>query len=290
MPMMKGLGRGLGSLIPQKPLHSASTITDSPARAAGGPRFVPVSDIQPNPHQPREQFGHHELDDLISSVKTHGILQPLLVTLREEGGYELIAGERRLRAAKLAGLPSVPVIIRSAKEMEKLELALIENIQRQDLNPLEEAKAYRKLIFDHNLTQEEVARRVGKSRPVVANALRLLTLPETVQLAIRDGKVAASAARTIASFETPDEQLKFYETLAAEKLTVRDLEERLRERKPASRGPRATKDVNLEAAEEELERALGTKVRIVKRGEKGKIEIQFYSNEELGALREKLTA
>jgi len=287
---MKGLGRGLGSLIPQKQQEAASGPVSETGRQAGGPRYVPVSDIQPNPHQPREQFGHQQLDDLISSVKTHGILQPLIVTSRPEGGYELIAGERRLRAAKLAGLPSVPVIIRNAKEMEKLELALIENIQRQDLNPLEEAKAYRKLIDDHNLTQEEVARRIGKSRPVVANALRLLTLPETVQLAIRDGKVAASAARTIASFETPDEQLKFYETLAAEKLTVRDLEDRLRERKSGHRGPRAMKDPNLEAAEEELQQALGTKVKIVKRGETGRIEIAFYSDEELAALREKLTA
>lgn len=296
---LKGLGRGLGSLIPARsvPISPfAGSVSPSPAaRAASrdelptGLRYVPISEIRPNPHQPREAFSHAALDELVSSIKTHGVLQPLLVTVAEDGHYELVAGERRLRAAELAGIPTVPVIVKKAKEVEKLELALIENIQRQDLNPLEEARAYDRLVNDFGMTQEEVARRVGKSRSAVGNAVRLLALPDAVKAAIRDGKISSSAARTIASFDSPDEQLRAFASTASEKLTVRDLESRLRAHKPGRHRSRNFKDPNLEAAEEELAHALGTKVSIKKRGATGRIEIAFYSEEELAALRRRLT-
>lgn len=285
---IKGLGRGLGSLIPSRSAAQNSQPV-TPSVSSAGVRYVPIGTVRPNPHQPRESFSHAAMDELVASVKTHGVLQPLLVTEAAEGLFELVAGERRLRAATMAGLPTVPVLIKSAKDVEKLEFALIENIQRQDLNPLEEARAYDRLVNDFGMTQEEVARRVGKSRPVVANLLRLLALPEAVQHAIRDGKITASAARTIASFESADDQLQAFAAATTEKLTVRDLETRLQRHAPARHARRAIKDPNLEAAEEDLAHALGTKVSIKKRGAAGRIEISFFSEEELAALRRRLT-
>lgn len=284
---IKGLGRGLGSLIPSRP--TAQNSQPAPQASSVGIRYVPIGTVRPNPHQPRENFSHSAMDELVASVKTHGVLQPLLVTEAAAGLFELVAGERRLRAATMAGLPTVPVLIKSAKDVEKLELALIENIQRQDLNPLEEARAYDRLVHDFGMTQEEVARRVGKSRPVVANLLRLLALPEAVQHAIRDGKISTSTARTIASFGSADDQLQAFAAATVEKLTVRDLETRLQRHASARHSRRAIKDPNLEAAEEELAQALGTKVSIKKRGATGRIEIAFYSEEELAALRRRLT-
>jgi ParB family chromosome partitioning protein len=258
----------------------------SVASANGIPLLVPIERVLPNPHQPREYFAHGDLEDLIASIKTHGILQPLIVTEKKDGTYELIAGERRLRASRMAGLSSVPVVIRQADAQEKLELALIENIQRQDLHALEEAKAYRELMDDYHLTQEQVAARVGKSRSQVANTLRLLELPEEIQHAVAAGTVPPSAARTLLSFDSAEEQIRWWQRMMNEKLTVRDVEEAVRR----VRGPQrvAIPDANIEADETVLRSALNTKVQVKKHGEAGTISLSFFSTEEYRALVDRL--
>ncbi|TAL19730.1 ParB/RepB/Spo0J family partition protein [Patescibacteria group bacterium] len=302
MVTSRGLGRGLGALIPKKfsaglgTLKTASNAVKAPEKnaappvvlpAAGAPLLLPIERVLPNPKQPREHFSHRELEELIQSIKTHGIIQPLLVTEKPDGTYELIAGERRLRAARLAGLTSVPAIIRGAEEREKLELALIENLQRQDLNPLEEARAYRRLLDEYGLNQEEVAARVGKSRPQIANTLRLLELPAEIQDAVKAGTIPVSAARTLLSFESKDEQLRWWQKLTAEKMTVREVEEAARRVGVPRRV--SIPDANIEADEAALRSALGTKVAVKKHGEAGKIEVTFFSEEEYRALVKKLT-
>ncbi len=299
MAIPRGLGRGLGSLIPKKgtvggqePGARSQGTDDKPqmtvASAAGVPLLVPIERVLPNPHQPRTRFGHGEIEDLVASVKTHGILQPLVVTERKDGTYELIAGERRLRAARLAGLTAVPVTLRDAEEREKLELALVENIQRQDLNPIEEASAYRRLVEEYGLTQDQVAARVGKSRSVIANTLRLLELPAEIRQAVTDGALAPTAARGLLGLQSADEQIRWWQKMAQEKLTVRDIEEAARR----IQGPRkiAIPDANLEADEAAIRNSLGTKVAVKKRGEIGTISLAFFSEEEYRALVRRLTA
>lgn len=279
MTPMQSLGRGLGSLI--KPMVPT-------AAPSSGVLFVPLGRISPNPLQPRLTMPHHATDDLVASIKLHGILQPLVVSPKGEG-YELIAGERRFRAAGIAGLTTVPVIIRSVNDQEKLELALIENIQREDLNPLEEAHAYQKLAEQFDLTQEEIAARVGKSRSVVANTVRLLALPPQIQDAVRDGQIPATAARAIAGLKSAGEQIAWFAKIASEKLAVREIESKIARTQPRGASRRGVgSDPDLRAAEEELTQALGTKVRIKKIGKTGRIEIEFYSDEELAALTGRL--
>ncbi len=287
MSTSRGLGRGLGSLIPQRSRPAAPSVVATAASAvtSGGEglRRVPVASIAPNPQQPRVHFAHGDLDDLIASIKRHGILQPLVVTEKSDGMFELISGERRLRASTMAGLTEVPVIIRTAEEQEKLELALIENIQRADLNAIEEARAYRKLMDDYGLTQEMVADRLGKSRPQIANTLRLLNLPETMQQAVRDGQISASAARTLVAVQDPKLQEKLWKKLLTEGMSVRDVEQAVR-----SKSTQNAKDPNLTAAEAALRESLGTRVDIQKRGAAGKISIAFFSDDELNGLLERL--
>ena len=282
MPTTRGLGRGLGSLIPQqivKEVHSP---------AAGVPLIVPLEHVVPNPFQPRQDFSHTDLEELISSIKIHGILQPLVVTEKTNGIYELIAGERRLRAARMAGLSGVPVIVRTAADQDKLELALIENIQRQDLNPIEEARAYRRLLDEHSLRQEDVALRVGKSRSQIANTVRLLELPIAIQDAVRSGSLSATAARTLLSFDTPDEQMQWWQRMSKEKMSVHEIEEAVHR----TQGKRRVTipNANIEADEAVLRGVLGTKVSIKKRGDSGTIVISFFSPEEYRAIVDKITS
>lgn len=282
--MSYGLGRGLNSLIPSKKVLRAF----SEAEAPSGVRLVdvPVKNIRPNPKQPREDFGYQDLEDLINSIKEHGILQPLVVTKVDGENYELIAGERRYRAAKFLNLRAVPAIVRSAKDQEKLEWALVENIQRKNLNPIEEARAYDRLMQEFNLTQEKVAERVGKSRPVVANTLRLLTLPEEIQQALRAGKIKESHARTLLGLPDERTRLKYFSKILKNCMTVRDAESAVRK----ARGSKQSKISPVLAAKEEVLRGvLGTKVEIKKRGERGKVVIHFYSEEELSGLVKKIS-
>lgn len=287
-----GLGRGLGSLIPGAKPQSSNSAPMTPPSVATTPRGtlllqIPPDKIRPNPHQPRTEFKHADMEELVNSIKQHGILQPIVVTSLNDGNYELISGERRLRAAKLAGLATVPAVLReSTSEKHKLELALIENIQRKNLNPIEEAEAYQKLINEFGLTQEEVARRVGKSRPVVANMLRLLALPEEIQIGIMEGKIFASQGRLIASLTDSKDQMAMYRKFVGGGVNARQGEEMLRR----TQGRQTKSDPNLKAKEASLRDALGTKVQIVmNKDEKGHIKIEFYSREELNELLKKMT-
>jgi ParB family chromosome partitioning protein len=311
--MMKrtaGLGRGLGALIPPKPgrLHpSGGRRSARPAfggtggederekkgdaRASEPPslngvyREIAVSSIASNPQQPRSHFDHAALEDLVSSIRERGIVQPLIVTERADGAYELVAGERRLRAARIAGLAAVPCIVRTASEQDKLELALIENVQRHDLNPIEEARAYKRLIEEFGMTQDEVGRRVGKSRPQVANAVRLLQLPEEIRQALMNGKISASNARTLLSLPSDKERKDLFRAMLAGQFTVRETEARV----PHPRRPRQY-DPNLLEHERRLREALGHRVTVRRNAKgEGEIRIHFHSDEELRNVVSKIT-
>ncbi len=275
-----GLGRGLSSLIPDKNDQPDKVSDQSVEDNADSVLEVAIDQVQHNPRQPRQNFSADDLEDLVSSIKQHGILQPLLVSTRDDGQYELIAGERRLRSAKEAGLKKVPVVIRSVNDQEKLELALIENIQRQDLNALEEAVAYKSLVDEFEMTQEEVARRVGKSRPTVTNTIRLLDLPEEMQDALREGKLSRSHGRTLLSESDREKQKKLFQAILGGGVTVRETEARAgNQQRAAQRQSRFKADIA--AAEAQLQETLGTKVSIQEKNGRGKILIDFYSREEL---------
>lgn len=282
------LGKGLGSLIPQQKsrgfLHKENAVSDKDKIW-----HIPVSEIVPNAEQPRKEFAHSELEELVASIKQHGVLQPILVTEREDGGYELIAGERRLRATTIAGLSTIPAIVKSATRQEKLEIALIENIQRQNLNPIEEAFAYQRLLEEFNLTQEDVAERVGKSRPSVANAVRLLSLPEPIQKALSDKRLSVGKAKALLSLKSADDQLRVFQEMIGERASVRDVERAVAKNGAVSRKGSLRRDPNIIAQEQMLEDRLGSPVRISQRGEKGTITISYYSREELRRLMSELS-
>jgi len=288
------LGKGLNSLISVKPrsfFHRETRSVSSPQASDTKDKIwnIPISEIVPNAEQPRKEFSHKEMEDLVLSIKQHGVLQPITVTEKEDGGYELIAGERRLRASQIAGLPTVPAIVRSASKQQKLEWALIENIQRQDLNPIEEAFAYSRLIEEFGLTQEQVAEQVGKGRPTIANMLRLLTLPESIQKALIDGQLSVGKAKALLSIANPREQLEMFKSMTGEKMSVRDLEKQVSSLPQSSRKGSIRRDPNVMAQEKLLEERLGTKVSITQRGEAGKITIEYYSQAELKRLISELS-
>ncbi len=282
------LGKGLGSLIPQQKsrgfLHKETALSSTNDKVW----HIPVTEIFPNAEQPRKEFSHAELEELVSSIKEHGILQPILVTEREDGGYELIAGERRLRASTIAGLPTIPALVKAASRQEKLELALIENIQRQNLNPIEEAFAYERLMQEFGLTQEEVAKRVGKSRPAIANAVRLLDLPQPIQQSLIGGKLSVGKAKALLSLKTHEDQLRVFEEMVGERASVRDVERKIAASGISRKGS-VRRDPNVEAQERLIQDRLGAPVKITQRGEKGTIVISYYSEEEFTRLMGELT-
>lgn len=249
--------------------------------------LVPVSKIIPNADQPRRNFKSQELAELADSIKKHGILQPLLVSEKADGNFELVAGERRLRAAKLASLATVPVLVKNMADQEKLEVALIENIQREDLNPIEEAFAYKRLMDEFNLTQQDVAAKVGKSRPAVANTVRLLDLPTPAQEALIEGKINSGQARALLSLENETTRLEMLASMLGQKITVREAEREAGKRRIQKGFLR--RDPNLEFLEDKLRLALGTRANITQKGEKGTIVINYYSKEELNRLLDRLT-
>lgn len=284
MSRKTGLGRGLDALIPGGP---------ESAGGEGSAQPIPVNEIRSNPRQPRREIPRGELDELTASIREHGVLQPLLVTPAPDGGgYLLIAGERRLQAARLAGLPTVPVVVRLADERQGLELALVENLQRQDLDPLEAAEGYRQLVEDFGLTHDEVARHVGKSRPSVSNTLRLLKLPATVRQALAGGNLSEGHARALLALPTAQAQSAAAQTVLKRGLSVRQTEELVQRlmgqrRSTATARRRSPEEADIE---EQLRRALGTKVNL-RRGRKGgTVVIHFYSQEELEALIDRLIA
>jgi ParB family chromosome partitioning protein len=281
--MRKALGRGLDALIPGAGRSSA---TEPALEVATSDVLVAIDKIHPNPRQPRTEFDEGALADLVASVRAQGVLQPLLVRRTDDGDYELIAGERRLRAAERAGLTHVPVFVRETSDVESLEMALVENVQRDDLSPLEEATAYQRLIHEFGHTQEAVAERVGKSRPAIANALRLLRLPESIKQDLARGRLTAGHARVLLSIEDADAQVRAAKQIQARQMSVRDAEQLAATRKTGSKTP--SRDPHRGAIERELSSVLGTRVRITPKGRGGRIEIEFYSPEELQGLVDRI--
>jgi ParB family chromosome partitioning protein len=272
------LGKGLGALIPD-----LDTVEDKP----GDFFYCDIELIRPNRYQPRQRFAEDELKDLANSIKEQGILQPILV--RKDGdSYELIAGERRLRAAKLAGLAQVPVVIKKISDSKLLEISIVENIQRENLNPIEEAEAYHRLIVEFDLTQDQAANRVGKSRSALANFLRLRQLPEPIKDSIADCSLSMGHARALLGVNTAAQQLTAWRAVVSKRLSVRQTEELIRRLKSEKKRPKVTPKTSEDRYFSDLAQALsrhyGTKVVIRKSGQRGKVEIEFYSNDDLDRL------
>ena len=282
MAQRKALGRGLNALLGTPDLETDQL------------REIDTDRIIPNSHQPRKNFDEDALNELANSIREHGIVQPIVVRPLEDGFFQLIAGERRWRASQRAGLARLPAVIRDAGEDSALELALIENLQREDLNPMEEAQAYERLITDFGLTQEEVARRVGKNRATIANMLRLLRLPPEVQQWLRENRLTTGHAKALLSLSDLDAILESAKKIIQGNYSVRQAEmliSRYADRpagKEDSAGVRELVDPNVKAAIHALEQALGTKVTVQENGGKGRIEIHFYSFEEMNRLYEGL--
>lgn len=281
------LGRGLDALIPEM-----APIQDAPQENRAKSFFLCDIDlIQPNRYQPRSHFSSEELAQLSDSIKEQGVLQPLLV--REvEVGYELVAGERRLRAAKMAGLLEVPVMVKEVSDTQMLEMSIVENIQRENLNPIEEAEAYHRLIEEFGLTQEKAAVRVGKSRSAVANFLRLRQLPGLIKDSIIDGQLSMGHARALLGADTSAQQNTIWRAILRKGLSVRQTEELIKRLRNASeiveRKKNGSEDRHLASVAENLSRRFGTKVEIKRRGKKGKLLIEFYNNDDLNRLLELL--
>lgn len=330
MAQQHGLGRGLSSLIPPKkeetespfkdmvlksmvaqgidlsgrpvavsrrPADSPDPVSDiSAARSASdspagnGVLRIPVGNIVPNPHQPRVRFDEGKLRELSESIREHGVLQPIAVTPLPDGKYELIAGERRLQASKLAGIPDIPVIVRDADERQKLELAIIENVQRHDLDPVEEAKAYARLSDEFGLTQEDIAKRMGKSRSTIANMIRLLSLPVDMRRALSENRISEGHAKVLLSIENPEKRLALFERIVRTGMTVRESEVKAREstvrahvRRVGSLPPEVIEKVDRIAT------ALGTKVAVKPSGSGGRIVVEYYSDEEFEQIVSRMT-
>ena len=293
MALKRGLGKGLDSLIPTNVMmesevkHATVSTASSPEEEKDGTLMVKLSKVEPNREQPRKNFDEDSLQELAESLKQFGMLQPILVQNRGDY-YEIIAGERRWRAAKIAGLKEVPVIVRELTDQEIVEISLIENIQREDLNPIEEAQAYKRLLTEFHLKQDEVAERVSKSRTAVTNSMRLLKLCDEVQKMVVDDMISTGHARALISIEDPEEQYLIAQKIFDEKLSVRDVEKLVKNlHKPAK--PKKTDDKTMQVIyqdiEEKLKQKLGRKVTVTSRGEgSGKIEIEFYNHEDLDSL------
>jgi len=299
-----GLGRGLGSLIPSKkeneeskqpskdyfsaPTFASRSIEDSAKLQI---TEIPVEIIFSNKYQPRKYFAQKDLEELAASIKEHGILQPLVVVEKDEGrGYELVAGERRLRASKIAGLKVVPAIVRDYGELERLELALIENIQRSDLNPIEEASAYQKLNDNFGLTHDQIAKRMGKSRPVISNAIRLLGLPDEIQKALAEGKITEGHAKILMELKDDEKRLALFKRVLSEKLTITDTTHEVKKVEVKRHARKVTRDPNVAAYEDRLRSSLGTRVSIKRKGKHaGVIVIEYYGEEEFNGLIDKLS-
>lgn len=299
MAAARGLGKGLDALIPSgvseksksnESKEKSNKISDNPS----GETIVNITKVEPNREQPRKNFDEDALEELAESIKQFGLLQPILVQDRKTY-YEIIAGERRWRAAKKAGLKEVPVIIKNLTEQEIVEISLIENIQRENLNPIEEAQAYKRLLTEFNLKQDEVAERVAKSRTAVTNSMRLLKLCDDVQQMIIDDMISTGHARALITIEDPEQQYAIAQKIFDEKLSVRDVEKLVKNlNKPSKIKKAVTTDKSLEAVyldiEENLKQKLGTKVSITSKGNgAGKVEIEFYSHDDLEKLMDLLS-
>ena len=292
----KALGKGLSALLPGRgqPGPTSAATAPAPTPTAAKPGTLPLGLIQPNPMQPRTSFNSDGLEELAASIRANGIIQPIIVR-RMGDSYQIVAGERRWRAARIAELEEVPVVVQDVADRAMLEVALIENIQREDLNPIETAHAFERLGRDLGLSQEEIGRRTGKDRTSIANIVRLLKLPKEVQLLVAERRLSMGHARAILGLPTADEQIQLAEKTVALGLSVRQVETQVQEMtadrgKPASGSRKEpAQDPNVRAAADELERALGTRVRIVELSEqRGRIEIEYYSQADLDRLYQQI--
>ena len=279
MTARQALGKGLGALIPEKGI-----LEEEGKKAL---QQCGIEEVQPNPFQPRKAFSDVQLQELVDSIREKGILQPLLVR-RKSDGYELIAGERRWRAAQRAGLREIPILVRDVSDSEMLEISLIENIQRENLNPIEEAEAYKRLMEQFHLTQEEISKKVGKDRTTIANTVRLLRLPPEIKLSLAEGKITMGHARAFLSLDGVDKQKLLWKRLLSGGLSVRQVENLVKRLRTRSSPPPRRSHPEWSALIDELQRALGTKVRIVGKRKRGKIEIDFFSPDELDRIIELL--
>ena len=281
MVRRKALGKGLSALIP-----------DAEKEETGVEEYFqcPIESIEPNPMQPRQDFEEEAIEELAGSIREKGIITPILVS-KVKDGYQLIAGERRWRAAQRAGLESVPVVVKETTPIESLELALIENIHRKDLNPIEEAQAYKRWLDDSNTTQEILAQRVGKERSTITNLLRLLNLPLSIQKDIIDNNLTMGHARVLAGLKSPGAQKRFRDIIVKKQLSVRQTENLVKRDilKDVTKKEKSEEDYYIDTLADGLKRSLGTKVEIKRRGKNGQINIFFYSNEELERLLEVLS-
>lgn len=299
----KGLGRGLDALFGDLEVDTGSAGDESPAerkssgdkvekndsKGSDGISYISINDIKPNTNQPRKTFDEEKLDELAASIKAHGLIQPIVLR-NIRNGYEIVAGERRWRAARKIGIKEVPCIIRELTDEENMLLAIIENMQREDLDPIEEAEGISQMMDTYGLTQEQVSRSVGKSRPYIANALRLLKLPERVRRLVSDGSLSAGHARAIVSAGSETRQIEIAEAVVKNGLSVRQTEKMAQEKKTPKRSAARAKqkDADVRRVEEDLKEVLGTKVNLSRQGRKGRIEIEFYSSEDLERLIELL--
>ncbi|HOS68887.1 MAG TPA: ParB/RepB/Spo0J family partition protein [Bacillota bacterium] len=274
MVSKRGLGKGLGALIPEGEESDRNSIVE-----------IKITDIEANDRQPRKAFNDETLVDLSESIKEHGVVQPIIV--RKLGSsYQIIAGERRWRAARLAGKKTIPAIVKECSDLEVMELALIENLQREDLNSIEEATAYKSLIEEYNMTQDEISKKIGKSRPAIANSLRLLQLPQEIKNMIAEGKISQGHARALLSISGEKKQIDMAEKIIAQQLNVRQIEKLAKDTKQKKKKevlPDAYQ-IEINQLEERLRAALGTKVTIHHKKNKGSIEIEYYSDEEFDRI------
>lgn len=276
----QALGRGLSALIPTVP------VSPTEAQASNGLLLLPIEKIEPNPFQPRKNFSPEGLSELAASITEKGIIQPVLVR-RHAGGYQLVAGERRFRAAQKAGLKSIPAVVRDISDLQSLELALIENIQRKDLSPIERAKAYRQLMERFGYTQSDLARHLSLNRASLANTLRLLSLPEQIQTMLDQGQISAGHAKALLAMPSGTDLLALAKRITTRELSVRELEKMSQRGKKRQRPP-VVHDPNLQALEARMQESLGTRVSLKYRKGRGRVEIQFFSDEDLHRIIEAL--
>jgi len=286
-PRRKVLGRGLSALLESR----TAAVVEAPSAAVepeSNLRHIPIEAIEPNPNQPRKRFSAESLEELASSIRAHGLLQPIIVTPTARFGvpdrYQLVAGERRWRAAQLAGLETIPALVQETRKDESLELALIENLQREDLNPMEAAAAFQQLSQEFGLKHEEIAQRTGKDRATITNLMRLLRLPPEVQQLLAEGKLSVGHAKALLALDSAQDQRKLATYVVVKELSVRDTEKLAsRTSQPSVRQQSKEKalDANIRAALQDLERVLGTRVRLVGTARKGKLQIEYYSHGDL---------
>ena len=303
----KGLGKGLDALFgdvevtpvksadkkessKQAKADTAAKKSDETEASQGGVLYIDINDIKPNTGQPRKHFDEEKLEELASSIQQHGLIQPIVLR-KLKTGYEIVAGERRWRACRIVGLKEVPCIVKELTDEENMLLAIIENMQREDLNPIEEAEGLKQMIDTYGLTQEQVSYSVGKSRPYITNSLRLLKLPEEARTLTASGEISVGHAKALAAVKDRDKQITLAKKTAKDGLSVRQIELMAKETKaPARKAPKVKKSADEKKIEEDMKNALGTKVNLNRKGKKGKIEIEFYSDEELERLIELITS